>query len=171
MIFIKNYQNWIDERVIRSILNNPGDQRPDLNDPIHEYKKPIYNLLFKSGYDFTKLKWTLYYQSHFEKEIILPFDPGPDSRWWFCKLNPGDMFPMHQDLLENEGPNLRRFWLACRDKKKGHIFSYGDYTLNEYRSGDLFEFEDPKEWHAACNLGFEPKISLQIVSYSNSIVF
>lgn len=171
MKFIKHYRNWIDEETIETIINTSGDQRPDLSNPVAEYKRPVSDLLLKSGYNFNKLKWTLYYQSHFSKQIFLPFDPGPNSQWWFCKLNPGDMFPMHQDLFEEEKSNIRRFWLACQDKKIGHIFSYGDHVLNNYQAGDLFEFENPKEWHAACNLGFEPKISLQIVSYSDSIIF
>ena len=81
------------------------------------------------------------------------------------------MFPMHQDLFKENKPNIRRFWMAMQDSKLGHVFVYEDTTLKNYRAGDLFEFEDPNAWHAACNLGFEPKVSLQIVSYSDSITF
>lgn len=171
MRFIKNYKTWLEDHMIQTILNQPGDRRPDLSEPVKEYKQSITDLALKAGYDPTKLAWTMYYPSHFKQEILLPFDAGKDHHWWFCKLNPGDMFPMHQDLFEDDRPRIRRFWMACQDHKLGHIFVYNNQSLDNYQAGDLFEFENPKEWHAACNLGFEPKISLQIVSYSDSIIF
>lgn len=171
MRFIKNYRTWLDQSVIKTIIETDGDRRPNLSDLSEEYKKGMINLALEAGYDPKKLKWTLYYPIHFEQEIKLPFDPGLDSHWWFCKLNPGDMFPIHQDLFEKNKPNIRRFWMSCDDSKLGHVFVYGNKMLENYQAGDLFEFENPNEWHAACNLGFTPKISLQIVSYSESIIF
>lgn len=171
MRLIKNYETWLDQSIVKTIIETNGDCRPDLSMPAEEHKKGIAELALTAGYDLNKIKWTLYYSRHFTKEIKLPFDAGVDSHWWFCKLNPGDMFPMHQDLFEENKPNIRRFWMPCDNSKLGHIFVYGNKMLEDYRAGDLFEFEDPKEWHAACNLGFEPKISLQIVSYSNLIAF
>jgi hypothetical protein len=170
MRFIKNYSTWLKPHILDTILSVPGDRRPE-TDNVGSYKIPLYDKARAAGYSIDKIGWTLYYQSHFQNKIEMPFDPGEDGQWWFSKLNPGDMFPMHQDLFKENKPNIRRFWMAMQDAKLGHVFVYENTTLGNYQAGDLFEFEDSNAWHAACNLGFEAKVSLQIVSYSDSIIF
>jgi hypothetical protein len=89
---------------------------------------------------------------------------GRKYKWWFSKLNPGDFFPMHVDHFKTE-KNVQRFWMACQDHQMGHVFAYDNSVLQDYRAGDMYEFTDSGMWHAAANLGFAPKISLQIVLF------
>ncbi len=160
MQYIGNFQTWLPQHAIDTILSIDGDRRPEHNP--ESYKSGLANLWSRSGINFYKVGWTLYYQSHFNKKITIPEEIKNVSNWWFCKLNPGDMFPLHQDLYKEPKP-VKRYWMACQDHMPGHVFFYGKESLNNYRAGDLFLFENENEWHGACNLGFVPKISLQIV--------
>jgi hypothetical protein len=47
----------------------------------------------------------------------------------------------------------------------GHVFAYDNSVLQDYRAGDMYEFTNSGMWHGAANLGFNPKISLQIVLF------
>lgn len=161
MKFIANYKSWLDQSILDTILSTAGDRRPT-NEPLEPYKLELAKTLHNAGYTNDKIGWTLYYPSHFEKPIVPPIDIGK-GHLWFCKLNPGDMFPMHQDLFENSDPNLKRYWMACQDSTPGHIFVYDKEPLVGYKAGDLFEFTDSTAWHGACNIGFTPKITLQLV--------
>lgn len=162
MKFIGNFKSWIDQAIIDRILNIEGDRRPEKN--IESYKNSLAEVWSNAGFNLDKIGWTLYYQEHFDFKIEIMSEITNVESWWFCKLNPGDIFPLHQDLYKNTF-SVKRYWMACQDHLPGHVFLYNDSVLNDYRAGDLFLFENEKEWHGACNIGFTPKISLQIVCH------
>ena len=164
MKYIGNFQNWLPKHALDTILNSQGDRRPESR--IDEYKKNISQQWTDAGYTLDKIGWTLYYQEHFDQQIILPKVFENVANWWFCKLNPGDLFPLHQDIFPKEA-NIKRYWMACQDHQPGHVFIYNGECLNSYKAGDLFLFDHQDDWHGSCNLGFVPKISLQVVCYTN----
>lgn len=160
MQYIGNFKSWLQPYILDIILTTPGDRRPETK--VEYYKQSLSDKWTSAGYKTDKIGWSLYYQEHFDTKIILPDYFQGTSNWWFCKLNPGDVFPLHQDLFKNT-EKIKRFWMACQDCHPGHIFFYKDKTLNDYKAGDLFLFDNQDEWHGSCNIGFIPKISLQIV--------
>lgn len=160
MKYIGNFQNWLPQHAINTILTTEGDRRPESNP--ESYKSSLAKIWLEAGFNLSRIGWSLYYQSHFDKEIVIPKEIENVTSWWFCKLNPGDVFPLHQDLYKDPKP-VKRYWMACQDHIPGHIFFYGKESLNNYKAGDLFLFEDENEWHGSCNIGFISKISLQIV--------
>lgn len=160
MKYIGNFQNWLPQHAIDRILNTNGDRRPEPNPDA--YKNALAKVWYDAGFNLEKIGWSLYYQKHFDEEIVIPKEIKNVSSWWFCKLNPGDIFPLHQDLYKDPKP-VKRYWMACQNHEPGHIFFYGNESLNNYKAGDLFLFENENEWHGSCNIGFTAKISLQIV--------
>lgn len=164
MKYVGNYLDWIDPGIINTILTTSGERRPKLSS--EDYEDATVTQWKAAGYDMSKLGWEFYYNEHIGKaHIDLPIaTAGRQYKWWFSKLNPGDFFPMHVDHFKTE-KNVQRFWMACQDHCRGHVFAYNDLVLQDYRAGDLFEFVEPDMWHAAANLGFVPKISLQIVLF------
>lgn len=156
MQFVKNV--ILDKDIIDYVLNNNGVRKPEL--PIKDYQSENYQRWIKAGYDMSKIGWNFFTGSDFDRPIVLPFD-NDNISWWFSKLNPGDMFPMHVDSY-SENKQIKRYWIACKDYEPGHIFLYGDKVLTGYSAGDMFEFTDNNILHAAVNVGFTPKISLQI---------
>jgi hypothetical protein len=164
MQYIGNFNSWIDPDIINTILTSHGERRPKTESG--QYESSTYQQWKTAGFDMNKIGWHFYYNQHiFKDHIDLPLDPkGRKYKWWFSKLNPGDMFPMHIDHFATE-KNVQRFWMACQDHQPGHVFLYGDRALVDYKAGDIFKFTAENIWHAAANLGFTPKISFQLMFY------
>lgn len=164
MQYIGNFSDWIDPDIIYTILNEPGERRP--KSETSEYQSATFQQWKQAGFDMSKISWQFYYNQHIKRDHIdLPISPnGSKYKWWFSKLNPGDMFPMHVDHFKTE-KNVQRFWMACQDHQPGHIFICDDHSLENYKAGDLYKFSAEDSWHAAANLGFKPKISFQLMFY------
>lgn len=164
MLYIGNFRTWLDPEIINTILTCPGERRPKVE--VGEYESDTLQQWRAAGFDMTKIGWEFYYNQHINRaHIDLPLNPnGSKYKWWFSKLNPGDMFPMHIDHFKTE-KNVQRFWMACQDHQPGHVFAYNDHYLADYKAGDMFEFSAEETWHAAANLGFTPKISFQLMFY------
>jgi hypothetical protein len=158
MKYIGNFKELIDERTVNHIMNNPGEKRPKQNPETHQTE--IYQKLFNAGYTLDRMSWEFYHTEDFNWDIIVPFKGN--VRWWFSKLNPGDLFPLHIDTYPEDKP-VKRYWMAYTDYTPGHVFTYGNNLLSNYVAGDVYEFDDTKIYHGACNLSFTPKISLQLV--------
>ncbi len=165
MMYVGNYKSWIDPDIINTILTTSGERRP--LPVVSEKEMPTHNKWVNAGIDPKKIGWEFFYNEHVNRpHIELPINPGTRKyKWWFSKLNPGDLLPLHVDLYPETMTNVQRFWMACQDHEPGHIFYNGDEALNNYKAGDLFEFPAADSWHGAANLGFTPKISFQILFY------
>ena len=154
MKFLTNIK--IDQRALDYMLSTKGNRRP--LSPPEPYQVDTYKTWIDSGYDINNLYWESFNGSNFPFEVDIPYE----GSWWFSKLLPGSVFPYHQDIYASTVPK-RRLWIAYSDYQPGHIFSYGNKVLTDYKAGDVFEFEDTMVWHGAANCGLIPKISLQIV--------
>lgn len=163
MRYIGNYANWIDPKVMSVILTTNGDRRPSELENA-DYKNKTAELWIKAGYDLSKLGWEFYYKEHVG-DLSMPIPVQGNVKWWFSKLSPGDMFPLHFDHFPGDITNIKRYWMACQDFIPGHIFIYNGKNLEDYKAGDLFEISPTENMHAAANLGFTPKVSLQITTY------
>jgi len=155
MKFVKNI--GIHQETLDYIISTTGIRKPEL--PIKDYQLKDYSKWVDAGYDLNRIGWEFYTGDSFNWTVPLPFEGN--ISWWFSKLNPGDIFPMHVDTY-NETVNVKRYWVAYTDYQPGHIFTYDNILLTDYKAGDMFEFTDPTMNHGACNIGFTPKISLQI---------
>lgn len=160
MKFIKNINQYIDPKMLETMLTTTGVVKPALE--VHDYQQEIASKWSSAGIDMKKIGWE-FFNSDNLTNLTLPFKR---YSWWCSKLKPGDMFPMHIDTYpDNE--SITRYWVALQDHMPGHIFMYDKQVLTDYKAGDMFLFEDNKCWHGAANLGFVPKISLQIVVYEH----
>jgi len=83
---------------------------------------------------------------------------------WYTKYMPGDMLPFHTDDFDFDSTDISRYVMMLQDMKLGHVFMYDNEILNNYRAGDVFEYPNRDIWHGACNMGFEPRMTMQIVS-------
>lgn len=155
MKFVSNIE--LDSEIIDFVLNNPGTRKPEL--PVKDFQNENYQRWVNSGYDLRKIGWNFFTGSDLPRPFKLPFEGNVS--WWFSKLNPGDLFPMHVDSY-SESKTIKRYWVACKDYEPGHIFVYGDKVLTDYKKGDMYEFTDNNILHAAVNVGFTPKVTLQI---------
>ena len=157
MLYKGNFLSSVDSETIKFIIDNKGELRP--KPTVTDYQSDSYSKWTEAGFDMNKIKWEVFSGDVFNFRVNLPFKGN--IKWWFVKLNPGDMFPLHLDTFP-EKENIRRYWMACQDYEPGHIFAYDDKILTGYKAGDVFMFDHSTVWHGSTNLGFTPKISLQI---------
>jgi hypothetical protein len=151
MKYITNIKEYLKPELIDYILNNEGFIKPDsvTGDIVNKYSM------------FRNLRWESFTSDNLPYELELPFESDSTIHWWFTKLNPGDVFPMHVDTY-HEDKNFKRYWVACQDIIEGHVFTYNNTMISDYKLGDVFEFDAGNIMHGACNVGFIPKIALQI---------
>jgi hypothetical protein len=86
--------------------------------------------------------------------------------WWIVKYNPGDMQPMHVDPHVRNASECMRYTMMLTDFAEGHILTHDDFMLTDYKAGDLFLWEDYYCYHGAVNIGYTPRISLQVSFYN-----
>lgn len=168
MIYVGNFKDWIDPKIMDIMLNSPGEKRPIESEKNTDRKQEVVLKWTDAGYNLDKLSWEFYYDNHIGW-LDPPIAVGSRFKWWFSKMNPGEMFPLHIDSFPDSEKNIKRYWMAMQDMIPGHIFIYDGKPL-EYSAGDMFIFDEARDWHGAANLGFVPKIAYQLVVFDENQV-
>jgi len=169
MKIIGNYINWIKQEWIDHIMANDGwclpkdwgtDQKSRVEGMIKVCGMNACKQSLDAGYDFSQIRYHVYNKT--TSPLQLKFSENEtDVEWRFVKLKPGDMMPMH---LDSDEPNYtcRKYWMPLQDSDIGHVFVWKDTSVLTWKKGDLFQFENANEWHGAANIGFTPRIILNI---------
>jgi hypothetical protein len=170
MELIKNYSNWITSDLMKYINENNGDTvpvwQPDrwqghpMLDEARERARPGYA---HRNHNFQ--------QFNPKTESMIKFDlPVIDSDdrhqlWWIIKLYPGQMQSMHFDphLLDIKNP--KRYTMFLEDWQPGHIFTWDDQMLSNYKAGDMYRWTDPMCYHGVVNIGYSVRYTLQITTH------
>lgn len=180
MQYIGNFIDRIPNGLIQTVLDNDGEVTP-VYQPDKWQGTPEIEAALKeveaAGYD--KLDYTFHQytdstdcmQPFVEDMQWLSFDnilpkPYEQYHWWIVKYNPGDMQPMHVDPHVRGMKECLRYTMMLTDFEEGHILTHNDFMLNDYRAGDLFVWEDYYCLHGAVNIGYNPRISLQVSFYN-----
>jgi len=100
----------------------------------------------------------------------LPVIQGDDryQSWWIIKLLPGQMQTMHFDPHLLTCTNPIRYTMFLQDWQPGHIFTWDDKMLSNYKAGDLYRWKDPMCYHGVVNIGYEPRYTLQITTFDSN---
>ena len=181
-----NYKHWIPEGLIQTILDHDGDVTPvyqpdkwrgqaDIDRARVELEQAGYPELNYKFHQYTmqteciKQFQTESYLKSLDFNInMMPICPFwcEYSHWWIVKYLPGDMQPMHFDphLIGTE--ECLRYTMMLTDYVDGHIFTYDDQLLTNYKVGDLFMWPDAMCLHGAANISMTPRISLQMSFYN-----
>ena len=169
MKYIGNFKEWITEECINYLLHNDGTVRPNTpgkNPNVQEFIEAE-----RVGYDMSKTWWHIYEQLDFPIDIKIPFDSDKKTIWWFIKMTPGGMMPIHRDPhVSATGINdPKRYWMALQDYVPGHIFVYKNFMITDYKAGDIWMYTDPNEIHGACNISYVPRLTFQFTTYEDPI--
>lgn len=167
---IKNNAEWVNQELLTKIISGTGEQRPLIDEQDEPWKRDQWQRWIDTGYDMKGVSWNMFYWHHLGmkamEDLVLPIDICAERiEWWFSRIDPCCVFPMHVDAFKTECKNFRRFSVPMQDYVDGHIFIYEGKNLEGYRAGDVFEFENPRAWHGAANLSMIPKVSFQFVCY------
>lgn len=167
MKLIANYADWITEDFL-DFLNDPSNGQQLCYSEEHKDHE-LARLWICNSYNMSSISYTFFFPEHLQEHMILPDQLSDVKEFWVSKLKPGDHIPYHYDTFKHSLENVKRYWMALTDYQLGHIFIYKDRHFKNYKKGDLFEFQRPDEWHAACNLGFTNKITLQFTTISENV--
>jgi hypothetical protein len=165
MKFIGNYNSWIQQEWIDFIMSNEGFARPSNGrNPISEEFKQAESV----GYDLSKTYWYIFEPDMVPFTIKSPFPVDGNFLWWFIKMLPGNMMPMHKDPHAINEDNSKRYWMPLQDYEPGHVFIYKNKLIVDYKKGDLYQYEDSRALHGACNIGWSPRIIINFSTYDSN---
>lgn len=160
MRLLGNYKDWVDPFWIEAVNQRLGKPRPNFRNLLNRFEKDQYKIAEEAGYDFSKPLWTIYEKDDLGIDIQ-PCWCKEKTSWWITKLMPGQYMPMHSDPFTHDS-TIKRYWMPLMDYEIGHIFIYKREIIKDYTLGDLYEFDSAIDLHGAANIGYTPRIILQI---------
>jgi hypothetical protein len=164
------YINW--DNVIEKISTIPGknsykgfvnEKEPEIVDLINSWK----------NWNNESIEWINFYPEDFGIDIVDVFSVLVDKeccRAWISKINPGKSAPWHWDWDSNETEYLKkgdliRYHCSITDPQIGHVFIVKDTALYRSKKGDIYEWENYKDFHAGTNCGLVPKYNFNFLGY------
>lgn len=165
MKYIGNFKSWINKDWLEYLLHTDGVARPNTLNENPDSEE--FRIAPSVGYDLSKTWWYHYSEKSCPLIVEPPINVKNEYMWWFIKLLPGGMMPMHRDphVTESDVTNVTRYWMPLQDYVPGHVFVYNNVFMSDYRAGDLWTYEDPNEIHGACNISYTPRLTFQFSTY------
>jgi len=165
MKFVGNYADWVDPSWIEFVMTNKGYGRPSEGpQPNSPEMEAEYARVRAAGYKDDSIMFWMFDKNNCDLDIIPPFVQG-SFHWWITKMLPGNFMPMHVDPHTQYEKNSLRYWIPLTDWAPGHIFMYENQVITDYKLGDVWKYTESGALHGAANIGFLPRIVLQISTY------
>lgn len=164
--FVGNFKNWIDPNWLEEILASTGTARPQGgNKPDSKEMEYEYSRARQAGYKDDDIYFWMFDKHNVN--FVLPTPPWIDTKfhWWITKMLPGNFMPMHVDPHTLYQKNSCRYWMPLQDWEPGHVFMYENKVITDYKAGDVWKYADASGLHGACNIGFTPRIILQVSTH------
>lgn len=159
--------DWIDT-VVNEVLSKTGTLRPQQGGkPAGAEGDREWQRAIDSGYNPTDVYFQMFDESNLIARIPNFHTCGRQRHWWLTKMMPGNFMPMHVDPHTEQQDNADRFWIPLQDWQPGHIFMYENIVVTDYKKGDIYKYTDSTALHGAANIGFTPRIVLQITLHGN----
>lgn len=168
MKFVGNFKDWIDPKWITEVLLGRGDgrpaegQKPNTPEMVEEYRKAM-----AAGYKDKEIYFWMFDKNNTSFDIPQPpwLEDNKKFHWWITKMLPGQFMPIHIDPHTIYESNSERFWVPLQDWEVGHIFMYENQVITNYKAGDVWTYSDSTALHGAANIGYVPRIVLQVSTY------
>ncbi len=166
MKFIGNYLNWINPLWLEEVLKSKGTGRPKEGQKPDSLKmEKEYERSRQAGYNENEIYFWMFDCNNLTFNIPQPPFVEGKYHWWITKMLPGNFMPMHVDPHTAYQKNSQRYWIPLQDWEHGHIFVYKNFMPTNYKAGDVWMYSDPNAIHGAANIGFNPRIVLQVSTY------
>jgi hypothetical protein len=167
MKYLGNFKHCIDDNWLQEILTNRGMGRPAEGKKPNSIEEEIeYQRARDAGYTDNTVYFYMFDKNNVSFTLNLPFIES-DYHWWITKMMPGNFMPMHVDPHTLYESNSQRYWIPLQDWEPGHVFMYENKVITDYKAGDLWTYENSTALHGAANIGFTPRVVLQISTYRN----
>lgn len=172
MELIKNYSDWLTPGLLQHLESRTGDTVP-VWQPDRWKGHPMLDEAREKarfGYSDGKHMFQQFNVNSADMQdytFELPKIEGDDRRmsWWFVKLLPGQMQAMHFDPHLLSCRNPIRYTMFLQDWQPGHIFTYDNKMIADYKAGDMYRWDDPMCYHGVVNIGYETRYTFQITTH------
>jgi hypothetical protein len=137
--------------------------------PEDAYTTGVYNDWLNAGYNMSSANLTLYKSEHFGQEfedavVKLLNITSPLTRSEISCLRPGDMAPWHKD--HGTDRNIVRIHIHVSDQQPGSFLMIDDDIFHSMRQGDIVQWDNKMQSHAAVNCSPEPNYLYHIEYYA-----
>jgi hypothetical protein len=173
--FVLNCSEYVDwQLIIASISATRGRIVVPNKDTSDKEYQDLYKIWDAAGLNYSSARWENYYPGDYCKTISSTFETILDVthiRSWISRIDPGYSAPWHYDIDHDEQEylklgKLRRFICFIGDPAPGHISIVNDRSFYNEASGNVYEWNDYRAWHAGANVGLVPKYQYNFLSYS-----
>lgn len=164
MKFIKNIVDQINPTWLEEVLAKEGKYRPrEGGKPQGLVGELEWQRAIDAGYNPDASYFQMFDKTNCSFDIPAFYTcKNKTHHWWITKMMPGDFMPMHIDPHTEQEKNAQRFWIPLQDWDLGHVFVYEDQIISNYKTGDMWEYENPHALHGAANIGLTTRVVLQI---------
>jgi hypothetical protein len=159
-------KNWV------GITEN--DSNFQLTPEIETFVENTSQPLIQGNYNFDGVCWHVYrVNEHFNHSVVeklsnfLNIVPHMSNAY---RVDPGCNCPFHIDPQNNTLKNLDkmlRFTFQINQPASGQALIIEKEALSDMQPGDVYQWDDYCQWHAAANSGFESAYYFLIEGYPN----
>lgn len=104
----------------------------------------------------------LYQSTDQIQQIAVPWD-NDSTEIHPVQLKPGELLIMAEH--ERSSDIKKKYWAAITDYVPGHVFVDGDEMINDFKAGDVYEFESINNTKGAANISLTDFKFIEIVEY------
>jgi hypothetical protein len=189
---IGNFKNWIQQEWLDYMMITDGscfpkeateESEPGMVQAAILNKNPYTGEYVNDGTESWDPKCVCcitYREDQLPFEIGMPFKINYPYEWFFMKLKPGMMQPIHQDYsldgkdyangsAVSNKENVIRYWMPMQDYMRGHMFLYDDAIIKDYTAGDLFLHDGEDVWHGGGNIGHATRFTFNLTIYPKGL--
>lgn len=163
-----------DKNTVTSVVNRSEATAKD-DDKLLRYYRDVIGTWENSGYNLSNIVWYDYYPGeHFPIEIQEKFGDfigAKPLRVFISEVFPGVSVPYHWDIEDKEDEWLNEYgmlyrYICCIDDPKpgsGLFFDNSHLYMND--KGDVFEWDNYKDFHSTANSGKDPSYYFHFLGY------
>lgn len=165
--YIGNFNVWLEQDWIDTAYQLQGEPRPAMK-PDDKYHFEVYQDSIKAGYDMSQIHFWHFKHSKFPHTIVPPWLTHAEYYWWIVKMYPSQIMPIHKDPDVESIRPVARYWMPWQDYEEGHAFIINGELATNYKRGDVFRYVRQNEIHGSCNIGYSPRLILQVTEFLDS---
>jgi hypothetical protein len=172
MELIKNYSDWLTPGLLKHLETCTGDTVPVWQPDRWKGHPMLDDAREKARFGYSDGKHTFQQfnvnstdMQNYPFELPVIEGDNRHMSWWFVKLLPGQMQAMHFDPHLLSCRNPIRYTMFLQDWQPGHIFTYDNKMIADYKAGDMFRWDDPMCYHGVVNIGYETRYTFQITTH------
>lgn len=131
---------------------------------LNRYRTLIDNWV-EAGIRLEDIEWCDYYPGiHFDisvQNIVSNLVNAEPRRVFVSEVYPGKFVPWHWDIEDKEDEwlaqgDLVRYVIFMQNPEKGHMLPLEKKCFYNMPQGDIWQWDDYKNWHAGINMGIKP---------------